>query len=178
MAKLCFGPTLAQHHSQKDHWRGHRMHWGPRTCDRPDKKCTASVSSYPWGSFTLPKNPILSSFHGKSGKSVLGQHWLISTAEKVHERVIKRFSFSVLPIVIAHHTNSSHQRNFRVGFRGPEHSILFNRALREILESCPLRILILHEKREIEKTKNMAAFPNQIPRPPCFQKCKIHEPLA
>ena len=99
-------------------------------------------------------------------------------AKKKHKQVSEGFIISVPAIEIANCTDSCHWKHFRVGLRGPEHPILFHRAFWKILKSGPLKILILHKKRKIKKSKNMAAFQNRISRPLCFQKCKIHQPFA
>ena len=39
-------------------------------------------------------------------------------------------------------------------------------------DPCPLRILILHGKCENEKSKNIGTWQIQLPRCPCFSKCK------
>ena len=40
-------------------------------------------------------------------------------------------------------------------------------------DPCPLKISILHRKRENQKSKNMAAWKIRFLRPPCFSKCKF-----
>ena len=40
-------------------------------------------------------------------------------------------------------------------------------------DPSPLKISILHRKRENQKSKNMAAWKIRFLRPPCFSKCKF-----
>ena len=53
--------------------------------------------------------------------------------------------------------------------------LLFQRhfSSKSMVDPRPLKILILHRKRKIQKSKNMAAWQIQFLRPPCFWKCKI-----
>ena len=69
MAKVGFGPTLALYHSQRDPWRGHETFRGLSTLDRHNKQCTAFISGHSLASFTLRKNPTVSSFHGQNGET-------------------------------------------------------------------------------------------------------------
>ena len=62
MAKLVFWPILALYHSQIDPRIGPAAFVGLSSCDIHDKQCTASILNHSLGSFTLLKNPTLSSF--------------------------------------------------------------------------------------------------------------------